>query len=80
MNSSRAAAGLPVAQGVETLQATDAGVEGALATLTVDVVLQVAGHRGDHFDAMRGQELRQPLLTGLLEDRQVAAVDDPHAA
>ncbi len=48
--------------------------------LPVDVVLHVTGHRRHDLDTVGGQALREALLAGFLEDRQVAAIDHPHAA
>ncbi len=68
-----------IAERVECLQAADGGVEHALAALAVDIVLEVAGHRGDDLDLLGGEKLRQVLLARLLQDGQVAAVDHLHA-
>ncbi len=70
---------LAVAQRVEPTQPADAGIEGALAALPVDVVFQIARHRGHHLDAVLGQEPVKPLLAGFFEDGEVAAVDHPHS-
>jgi hypothetical protein len=57
-----------------------AGFENPFAALLVDVFFQVAGQRGDDFDAVCGEEVGQVLETGLFEDGQVAAVDHAQAA
>ena len=64
----------PVAERVELLQAADRAVEHALAALALDIVLQIAGHRGDDLDAVRRQKFGEVLLARLLQDGEVAAV------
>ncbi len=73
------AAFLPVAQGIELLQAGDAAVEHAIAALAVHVRGRVAGQRGRHFHSLLGEEGRQIVLARLGKDGEIAAVDHPHA-
>ena len=68
-----------VAQRIECPQRADALVEHALAALAIDVVLQVAGQRGDDFDFVRREEIGQILMPRFFQDRQVAAIHHPHA-
>ncbi len=71
----QAGARATVAERVELLERRDALVEHPLAALAIDVVDRVARQRGDDLDALAGEELREVLLAGLEQDRQVAAVD-----
>ncbi len=68
-----------VAEPVQARQGREAAREHALAALPVDVVLQVARQRGDDLHRLRGKELGQALLPGLVQHGQVAPVDDVHA-
>ena len=63
-----------IAQAVEHLQAAHARIEHAFAALAVHIVLEVTGHRCHDFNVVSSEELRETLLSRLLEYRQVAAV------
>ena len=58
----------------------DRAVEHALAALALDIVLQIARHRGHHLDAVRRQEIGEVFLARLLQDGEIAAVHHLHAA
>jgi hypothetical protein len=58
------------------LECADRGVEHALAALPVDIVFEIAGHRRGDFNLLASEKFRQILLTGNVEDGQIAAVDD----
>jgi hypothetical protein len=62
------------------LQRPDAPVEDAAAALPVDVLGAVAGQARDDVDLLCGEELGGVLLARLLEDGQVAAVEDAAAS
>src|SRR5450631_3658134 len=59
---------------VELLQSADRTVEHALAALAFHIVLQIAGHRGHHLDAVRRQKFGEIFLAWLLQDGEVATV------
>ncbi len=45
--------------------------------MLLDVVAQIARHRGDHFYPLACQEFGEVFLPGLLQDREVAAIHRP---
>ena len=67
---------LPVTQRVQFFQCGQAGIEGSLAALFINIVFQITGQRGGNDDLVGGKELGLLLVTLLLQDNQVAAVDD----
>ncbi len=64
----------PVAERIELLQAADRSVEHAFAALSLDIVLEIARHRGHHLHLMRAEEFRKVFLARLLQDGEVATV------
>ena len=54
-----------VAERVEPLQAADRALEHALAALPIDIVLEIARHRGDDLDLLAGEEFGEVLLARL---------------
>src|SRR5438094_8514740 len=68
-----------VTEGIQPLESADALVVHAFAALAVDQLLGVARQGRDHLDLPGGEELCEVRLARLLEDRQVAAVDDLHS-
>lgn len=65
-----------IAEGIEFLEAQDAGVENALTPLLVDVLRTIAGHGGDDGHPVEGQKVRHVFVAGFVENSEVAAVDD----
>jgi hypothetical protein len=68
----------PVTERVEPLQAADRAVIDALAALLVDIVRQVARHRGDDLDLIGGEKFSEVFLARLLLDSEVMAVHHLH--
>src|SRR5712692_5114422 len=68
-----------VAERVEAFQRLDALLVDAFAALPVDQLLGIARQRRGYLDALRGEELGESFLPGLLHDGEVAAVDDVRA-
>ena len=66
----------PVTEIVQQLQSIDAAAKDSLAALPVNVVFQITGQRGDNINAVVGQKLRNPLITGLGQNRQIGPIDD----
>jgi hypothetical protein len=56
----------------------NAALEHTVAALTVHVGRRIARQGSRDFDLLFGQKVGQALLAGLTQNRQVAAVDDPH--
>ena len=51
-----------------------AGFRQPFAALTLDIIFEIAWHRGDDFDFVRSKEIREVFLTRLLQNSEVAAV------
>ena len=68
-----------IAERVEALECADRGVEDAFAALPVDIVFEIAGHRRGDLDLLTSEKFREILLTGDVEDGQIAAIDDVDA-
>mmetsp|Transcript_71544 Transcript_71544/g.220863 ORF Transcript_71544/g.220863 Transcript_71544/m.220863 type:complete len:562 (+) Transcript_71544:80-1765(+) len=66
----------PVAAGVEHAQGLHAALEDLAPPLPVRLPGVVGGQRGDDVHAVPREEVQQPLLAGLQEHREVAAVHD----
>src|SRR5437870_3577551 len=68
-----------VAQRVQLAQRRDAALVDAAAALAIDQLGRIAGQRRDDLDARSGEEAREVRLSRLLQDGEVAAVDDMFA-
>jgi hypothetical protein len=64
-----------VAQIVQALQRFDRLSKNSFAALRVGFFFEVVGEAGHHFDAMRGQKLREVALRGEQQHREIAAID-----
>jgi hypothetical protein len=53
----------------------DRRIENVLAALPVDVLLRVAGQRGDDLDAVAGEEAGEILEPRLVQHGEIAAID-----
>ena len=54
-------------------------VEHALAALAIDIVLQIARHRGHDLDLLAGEEFGEVLLARHGKNGEIATVDHAHA-
>src|SRR6266849_1958410 len=69
----------PVAERVESFEAADGGLEHPRPALAVDIVLEVARQGSDDLDPLAGEKVGEVLLSGHLQNGEVAAVQHPHA-
>src|SRR5262249_25615452 len=65
-----------VAYGVQLFQSADALFEYAVAALSVYILREVAGKRGNDFDFVSGKVGGQPAVGFGLDDGQIISVDD----
>ena len=73
------APGHAVAERVQRAQRGDAALVDAGTALAIDELTRIAGQRRDDLHPLGGEELRESFLSGLLEDGEVAPVDDVSA-
>ena len=66
----------PIAKCVEALKRSDAWVKDAAAALALDILEAVARETGDDVDALFGEEVSRVFLAWLLEDGEIAAVQN----
>lgn len=69
-----------IPQIVELAQGADARVEDPLAPLSIDILLEITGKGGDDLHLLGGEKFGQSILGRLVENREIATVDDPQLA
>src|SRR4029077_2116333 len=65
-----------IVERVQAPEAADRTVEDTLAALPFDIVLQIAWHRGNDLDALACQKFCGVFLARLLQNGEIAAVND----